>query len=216
MIDLPTTMSDARIIIENVNYDSDDDDDLEEFLKSGNWVSIEDRVAVDVNEQPAVQVTVKEQVPQQQPHHEEEEQNHQQQQQQQQQQQEHLTQPDHDVEVHSLDDDLEEEEEEAEEEEEDEEEEEPDHSMKKCFLCDFVTPKMHYLMQHTKSHRKCDKCDMPFSGKNSRRNLDMHLKICQKVHQCQKCWKIYDFKSYLDRHIEMTCNKKLDSPPDTD
>ena len=77
----------------------------------------------------------------------------------------------------------------------------------KCKTCDFVAKNKQALSKHSKIHRKCNKCGKVFISNHSKRNYETHIKSCTgepipTVHQCIKCQKVFQFRSYLKKHLK--------------
>ena len=93
-----------------------------------------------------------------------------------------------------------------------------------CPHCDFKTQRQPMFCRHMKSHLFCNKCEKSFKGNNSRRNLQSHMrshgadhnkkqiqvkevktpKFEIKEYVCLNCDKSYPFKSYLERHMNIS------------
>ena len=93
-----------------------------------------------------------------------------------------------------------------------------------CSMCDYTTSSTERLNQHMKSLYECNVCEKTFHGKNGKRAYNTHLdthqpktpkpekpskpasqprkKKPEQSHACSMCPKIFQFMSYLERHME--------------
>ena len=83
-----------------------------------------------------------------------------------------------------------------------------------CNLCRHESKSIGFLNRHKKSHKTCTVCNKMFSGKHSATLLKIHLKkhkpkppFVKEIHKCEKCNQIFQYKSYLLRHIESHSQK---------
>ena len=83
-----------------------------------------------------------------------------------------------------------------------------------CHNCGFACKTKSALCNHLKTHVKCSFCNRNFGGRNSKKDLKLHLKSCAPhlipapKYSCQNCHKTFKFKSKFYNHITKTkCRK---------